>query len=93
MTETPAATRQDFEARLVARAWSDEDYRARLRSDPRGAIEEETGITVPESITIEVLEETPEQAYLVIPTNRVEIADDELEASGGGDYGTKGEVL
>jgi nitrile hydratase alpha subunit len=93
MTETPAATRQDFEARLVARAWSDEGYRARLRSDPRGAIEEETGITVPESITIEVLEETPEQAYLVIPTNRVEIADDELEASGGGDYGHKGEIL
>ena len=93
MTETPAVTRRDFEARIVARAWSDESYRATLKSDPRAAIADETGITVPENVTIEVREETPEKAYLVIPVNRAEIDEDQLEAAGGGDYPSKGEVL
>jgi hypothetical protein len=31
-----------------------------------------------------VLEETPEQAYLVIPLNRIAIAEDQLDAVSGG---------
>ena len=75
--------RRDFEAKIVARAWSDESFRDRLKADPRSAVAEETGITVPESIQIEVLEETPEKAYLVIPADRVSIPDEELDLAGG----------
>ena len=38
---------------------------------------------VPESVTIEVLEETPDKAYLVIPPNRAAIPDEELDLAGG----------
>jgi len=38
---------------------------------------------VPESIEVEVMEETPDKAYLVIPSNRVAIADEHLQAAGG----------
>jgi len=83
MDEAAAPSRRDYEAKIVARAWADEGFRARLKSDPRAAVAEETGITVPEPVQIEVLEETPDKAYLVIPTNRTEISDEELSLSGG----------
>jgi Nitrile hydratase, alpha chain len=85
MSEATAPTRREFEAKLVARAWADEGFRQRLRADPRTAVAEETGVSVPDSIEIEVLEETPEKAYLVIPLNRVEIADEQLDLAGGYD--------
>jgi Nitrile hydratase, alpha chain len=84
MSAADQPTRRDLEAKLVARAWADESFRERLKADPRAAVSEETGITVPESIAIEVLEETPDKAYLVIRANRVAIPDEELELAGGG---------
>jgi hypothetical protein len=84
MSEASARTRDELEAQIVARAWADEDFRARLRSDPRAAVAEETGVVIPESIEVEVVEETPEKGYLVIPVNRVEISDEQLEVAGGG---------
>jgi len=79
-------SRRDFEERLIARAWSDEAFRGRLKADPRAVVAEETGVTVPESIAIEVLEETPDKAYLVIPSNRVALSDEALDVAGGGMY-------
>jgi Nitrile hydratase, alpha chain len=84
MSEAVAPTRGELEAKVVARAWADEGFRQRLRTDPHAAVAEETGVSVPESIEIEVLEETPEKAFLVIPLNRVEISDEQLDVAGGG---------
>jgi hypothetical protein len=84
MSAADQPNRRDLEAKLVAKAWADEGFRERLMADPRAVVSEETGITVPESITVEVLEETPEKAYIVIPTNRVAIDDEQLDAASGG---------
>jgi hypothetical protein len=84
MTDATAPTRRDFEAKLIARASSDESFRERLKTDPHAAVAEETGMTVPESVSIQVLEETPQQAYIVIPADRAAISDDELDAASGG---------
>jgi hypothetical protein len=86
MSEASVPTREELEAQIVARAWADEAFRERLRTDPHGAVAEVTGVVVPDSVEIEVLEETPEKGYLVIPLNRVEISDGELDVAGGGDY-------
>lgn len=43
---------------------------------------------MPESIEVEVMEETPDKAYLVIPSNRVAIADEHPQAAGGYSDGT-----
>jgi hypothetical protein len=83
MSASAVPSRQDLEAKIVARAWTDEGFRARLKADPRAVVAEETGIKIPESVTVEVLEETPEKAYLVIPSNRVAISDDDLDVAGG----------
>ena len=84
MSDAGVSSRRDLEDRLVARAWADEEFRSRLKADPRAAVAEETGITLPESIKVEVLEETAEQAYLVIPVDRVAISEEELDAVSGG---------
>lgn len=84
MSEGTQLTRRDLEARIVARARADEEFRQRLMTDPRGAVVEETGISVPESVQIQVVEETPETAYLVIPMNRTAVSDAELELASGG---------
>jgi hypothetical protein len=85
MSEEDVSTRRDLEAKIVARAWADEGFRERLKTDPRAAVSEETGIAVPESITIEVLEETPERAFIVLPTERVMLSDEALDLAGGDD--------
>jgi hypothetical protein len=90
MSEAALPTRDEIEAQIVARAWSDETFRERLKAEPRAALAELTGLTVPESIEIEVLEETPEKAYLVIPLNRVAIADEQLDVAGGDPYTNPG---
>lgn len=84
MNRPQPTSRRDLEARLVSRARADDDFRQRLKTDPRTVVAEETGITVPESIEIEVLEETAETAYIVIPANRVAISDEELAGLGAG---------
>ena len=86
MSQREARTRRDLETKLVSRAWADEKFRERLKADPRAAVAEETGVTVPEAIEIEVLEETPDKAYIVIPLNRVALSDDELDALEGGGW-------
>jgi hypothetical protein len=87
MSEPTPLTRRDLEAKIVTRARTDPAFRQRLKGDPRAAVAEETGIAVPESIAIEVLEETPERAYLVIPTDRVALSDEQLDVAGGKSYG------
>lgn len=89
MSEAAAPSRHELEDKVVARAWADEAFRERLKTDPHGAVAEVTGVTVPESIAIEVVEETPERAYLVIPSDRTTIPDDQLDAAGG--YEPRGE--
>jgi Nitrile hydratase, alpha chain len=86
MSEAGIPTRKDLEAKVVARAWADEGFRERLKADPRAAVAEETGITVPESVAIEVLEETPERAFLVLPMDRMAVSDEALDVAGGGEY-------
>ncbi len=87
MSDPGIRTRSDLEAKVVARAQADDGFRERLKADPRSAIAEETGVSMPESMQIEVLEETPEKAYLVIPATRARVRDEELDfaAGAGGD--------
>lgn len=51
-------------ARIVARAWTDPDYKARLLADGAGTISE----LVPQHIPVRVLEDTPELHHVVVCT-------------------------
>lgn len=51
---------------LIAKAWSDSDFKARLIENPKAAMAELGIGTIPD-VDIEVLEATPKKAYFVIP--------------------------
>ena len=79
-------TAADLEARIKGRAASDEAFRTRLLSDPRGAIEEACGLKLPEQFRIHVHAETETERHFVLPAPDVRLSEDELSEVAGG-YG------
>lgn len=93
--------RKQFEARLVAKAWKDEQFRKALKADPRGTLLAElealhSSAALPANVKVTVLEETPEQVYLVIPnqprTTEGALDDTTLEAIAAGGEGDMPEI-
>ena len=76
-------TRKEMEARIIAKANRDDDFRALLQSDPRGAIGQELGVTIPEALSIEVHEENATSAHLVLPMSE-KLTERDLQTVAGG---------
>ena len=82
-------TTEEMQARIVDKAAEDVDFRARLLDDPKGAIEEELGVAIPASMSIEVHEESGETAHLVLPPDS-RLSEGDLQAAAGGFIMTEG---
>ena len=80
-TETKTVT--ELRGHLMEKATADEAFRARLLSDPKGAIEEELGLAVPASMSIEVHEESAGTAHLILPPDS-KLSESDLRAVAGG---------
>jgi Nitrile hydratase, alpha chain len=80
---------RSVDQQLIARAWQDADFKARLVTDPK-AVLSEYGQIVPAHFDIKVLEETGNTRYFVLPTDPTASLDDmllsenELDAIAGG---------
>lgn len=57
---------QETLRRVIAKAWSDPIFKARLIEEPKTLLTEE-GIKIPEDISIEVVENTAAKSYLTLP--------------------------
>jgi len=84
-------TRKEVEQHIIEKAMKDEDFRKQLMEDPKFILEQETGMKMPGSINIKVLEEDSETFYLVLPpiptvSEDGELSDADLERVSGG-YG------
>ena len=83
-------TSAEIEAQIRARADGDEAFRARLLEDPRGAIQDETGLTVPDSFSVHIHEESATDFHLVLPPAGGRLSDQELRDASGGFAPTSG---
>ncbi len=73
-------------AKAIARAWTDADYKARLKSEPHAALAE-VGIEVPKTTDIKVVEDTADTRNIVLPATPDDMSDmslDELEKIAAG---------
>ena len=77
--ETPSEMR----TKIVGKASEDGEFRARLLSDPKAAIGQELGVTIPESLLIKVHEESDASAHLVLPPDSKLSERDLGKVSGG----------
>ena len=82
-------TAQEMEKTVLDKASEDADFRARLLSNPKDAIQQAVGVTVPDGFTIKVHEADSTTAHLVLPSNS-KLSSADLSAVGGGThvYGT-----
>ncbi len=86
--------RFEFEHKLIQLAWEDENFRQELLSNPKAVFVRESGQEIPKDVEIEVIQETANKVYLVLPnnptpaiTNEEELSEESLEAVAGGiDY-------
>lgn len=64
---------------IIEKAWEDPSFKQQLLDDPKAAVRDAFGVTVPDEIELKVFEETPTEFYLVIPPNPADSDDDEDE--------------
>ena len=64
--------------KIVGRATEDPGFRARLLSDPKGAIGQELNVTIPASLSIEVHEEREGLVHLILPP-RSKLSESDLQ--------------
>ena len=76
--------RAEVERQLVVRASEDEAFRALLLQDPRRAVSEVAGLSIPEGVTFTVHEENSANLHMVLPrSDRLSVS--ELAGVAGGE--------
>jgi hypothetical protein len=72
-------------AKVVTKAWSDPEYKARLKAEPNATLAE-AGVDVPEGVEIQVLEDTDTTMHLVLPASPAgeTLSEEELDQIAGG---------
>ena len=68
---------------IVDKSALDADFRQQLLSDPKGTISGELGITIPDSMSIEVHESDMQTVHLALPPDP-NITEEQLEAISAG---------
>ena len=82
-------TAEEMRDHLIAKAGTDAAFREKLLSDPRTSIEAEFGITIPESVSVQVHENSIQTVHLVLPP-AVKLSEAELAKAAGGGGATMG---
>lgn len=77
------ASREEVNAMIVEKISSDPGLRAAFLADPKGTLEAQTGLMIPEGVTITVHEESPANIQFVIPASS-EVSDADLALVAGG---------
>ena len=77
-------TVKEMHEKVVGKAVEDADFRARLLSDPKGAVEQVLGVKVPASVSVEVHEQSATTVHLVLPPDS-KLHESDLQMVAGGD--------
>ncbi len=81
----PLHPQQAAYAKLVAKAWSDPAFKARLMREPKTVLAE-AGLGLPKGIDLKVIETTGTTAYFILPAppKDVELSEEALSSVAAG---------
>ena len=79
-------TQEEMRTEIISKAVNDDAFRARLLENPKEAVQEALGITIPAAFTIVVHEESVMTAHLVLPSSSQLDGADLGLISGGGSH-------
>ena len=74
---------EEMRAHLTQKAMEDAAFRAQLLADPKGILNQEFGISVPDNIDIQVHESDMQTVHLALPPSPV-MDEEQLEAISAG---------
>jgi hypothetical protein len=87
MSQTDQDKATAAHGKIIARAWRDPAFKAKLMADPHGVLKE-AGVAVPTGMTVKVVENTDTHRHLVLPPKPTgELSDAELDKVAGGTLG------
>ncbi len=78
-----AQSLEDMQRQLMEKASEDAGFRAQLMEDPKAIVLQEFGITIPDSINIQVHETNMNNVHLVLPPSP-RVDEEELQRISGG---------
>ncbi len=73
-------------AQVIARAWSDPDFRAQLLNDPKTVLAG-YGVDLPAGLNLKIVENTADTIHIVLPakpSQASELSDEDLQNLAGG---------
>jgi hypothetical protein len=75
-------TRTQAESKVVTKAMTDPSFKAALLADPKAALESEFGVKLPANLNVNVIQDDPNSATLVLPhSGGQELSEAELNGS------------
>ena len=88
MTDPKPLSRRQIEDKIVARAWTDDDFREKFLADPKEQFEEHLGTKLPDALVMTAYAEDANHLHFVIPAKPKidldELSDEDLEKVAGG---------
>ena len=85
MAETAKDKASAAYGKLIAKAWRDPAFKAKLLADPHGALKD-AGVPLAAGVTVKVVEDTDKHFHLVLPPKPTgELSDEALDKVAGGD--------
>jgi len=70
--------------KVVAKAWADANFKAKLLADPKTVLKE-NGVEIPDDVEFRIVENTDKVVHLILPARQ--LSEEDLEHVAGGNDG------
>ncbi|WP_281888471.1 NHLP leader peptide family RiPP precursor [Paenibacillus sp. YYML68] len=61
-------TPEELKYKIIRLTWEDAAFKAKLIANPKAAVKEAFGVDIPANVNVQVLSESDNQFYLVLPS-------------------------
>jgi hypothetical protein len=79
-----ANSRNEIEQKIIEKAMKDEEFRNKLKQNPKSAVEETLGVKLPDDVNLNINMESANEIHITIPHSSQELSQEELSGVSGG---------